>query len=683
MIRATKALPPFHGLAQLNAQSIDAESRTVEVLFYTGSPVFRASFFDGPYELEFEMTKKAANFDRLNNGAPLINNHGTFRGIEAQLGVIEKAWLKDGEAHARVRFSKRADVEPIWQDVLDGVIRSVSMGTYILSMEEVTEPGAELKRFRATSWEPYEISLVSVPADAGARVLQAAASAEKRPCLITSAAALADARERNAMKILVRLLADNTVVEIDETDFDEKLHSKDLRTPAAKAATETPAATPGNTDLSDKERKRKVDDALDRNKANATEVRRVAAEFKCDEVWAQRHIALGTPIDQVIELAAEERARKAPKTINDIGVGEDYSSAEYRKEQMSAALAARATRKEIPESARAFAHHSFVEMALECLTFRNLHRGLDRRADAGRIVELAMHSTSDFPLLLANTLNKMVLPAYQQAAPTYRQLAAQKTFNDFRAHNFIRVGDFPVPLLMGENGEYQSGTLSESNEQVTCFTYGRMLTLSRQMLINDDANGFGDLATAAGRRTADFENATFFTNVINVASGLGQTMSASNGGVAVYNAAHNNLTGAGALSNTLLGSARALLMAQTSLDGLKLNTPAAILLVSPTNLTLAETLLAQIVPNIASSVNIFAGRIRPVGDANLGTGTRFYVLADPGTLANYVYGFLGGVEGPRTALRDGWRSDGIEFKLSLDFGCGTIDFRGGVTGAGA
>lgn len=480
--------------------------------------------------------------------------------------------------------------------------------------------------------------------------------------------------------ILVRLLASNDIVEIEETEFDEKLHSKDLRTP--KKAKQ---ADPDDTALADDPRaaKRKVDDVIERNKAMAAEIKRVGVEFQCDEVWVQRHIKLGTPIEQVIELAAAERALNAPKTVNDIGMGNDYESNAWRKEQMSVALAARCGRQEMPEPARQYAYHSMVEMAYECLSFSNNHRGLDKRGDKSRIIELALHSTSDFPLLLANTMNKMLLPAYQLAQPTYRQIAAQKVFNDFRAHNFMRAGDFPVPLLVGENGEYQSGTLTETNEAVTCFTYGRILGISRQILINDDAGSFNDIATMAGRRAADFENATFYTTCINAAAGLGPTMSASNGGVAVYNAAHNNITGAGAISNALLGSARALLMAQTSLDGLKLNTPAAIVLVSPTNLTNAETLLSAIYPAQASNVNIFAGRLRAIGDANLGTGTRFYVLADPSVLPNYVYGFLGGAEGPRTELQNGFRTDGIEFKLSIDFGCGAIEFRGGVTGAGA
>ena len=148
--RQTHSLPPAFRRAELAAESIDAERRTVELVFYSGAAVFRAPLFDDPFELEFEVSPQAADLSRLNDGAPVIDSHGQHRGLEAMLGVVEKAWLANGEARARVRFSKREEVEPVWRDVLDGVVRNVSMGTYILELEEVTEDGADVKRFRAT-----------------------------------------------------------------------------------------------------------------------------------------------------------------------------------------------------------------------------------------------------------------------------------------------------------------------------------------------------------------------------------------------------------------------------------------------------------------------------------------------------------------------------------------------------
>ena len=65
-------------------------------------------------------------------------------------------------------------------------------------------------------------------------------------------------------------------------------------------------------------------------------------------------------------------------------------------------------------------------------------------------------------------------------------IAAQRQFTDFRAHRFLRSGDFPIPPLVGEAGEITQGTMSESEETVTCLTYGRIFSISRQALFNDD-----------------------------------------------------------------------------------------------------------------------------------------------------------------------------------------------------
>lgn len=671
MRRRSRELPPILTTAQLQADTADPESRTVDLRFYSGAPVFRLPLFDDPHELEFEMTERAAQLDRLNAGAPLVDNHATYEGVKAILGVVEKAWLEDGEGRARVRFSSREDVAPVFQDVLDGVIRNVSMGTYIHEMEEVTRKGAKLQRFRATSWQPYEISLVGIPADPGAQILHGDDAG--RPCQITfRAEALADAQQEGAMELIkVRLLADSElgdtgeIVEIDETTFDAKLHSKDLD---PKRKTDTPAQAA-----------RKVDAALADDQTHTKEIQRVADHFGLDRLWAQRHINMGNSIDCVIEDAKEQRAQRAPREMAALGFGNDYENAHYRVERMGDALAARIGRKAPPEEAREFAEMSFVECAHECLSFYGRHRNLHPRRNASEIVEMALHTTSDFPLLLGNVMNKLLLPAYESAMPTYRQLAQRRTFNDFRPHRFLRSGDFPVPLQVNEHGEYKYGTMSENQETVTLVTYGRIIGFSRQSLVNDDLGAFEDLAMKAAIRTADFENATFFSTCITAAAGLGPNLSDGN---SVFHAAHANLTGAGALDVTRLGEARQYMMAQTSLDGIKLNIPASILLVSPASLTLAEQLTSSIQPQVATNVNPFAGRLTPVGDANL-TGTRFYVLADPMRLANYVYGSLGGQMGPRTEARQGFEIDGVEFKLSLDFAVGAIDYRGAVTGAGA
>ena len=130
----------------------EKEDRIVEFSFSSEYPVERG------FGMEvLSHAEGAANLGRLNDGAPLLFNHDMDRPI----GVVERAYLdKDKKkAFSRVRFSRNAFAQEILADVRDGIMRNISVGYRINEMEERNN------EFVATSWEPYEISVVSVPAD--------------------------------------------------------------------------------------------------------------------------------------------------------------------------------------------------------------------------------------------------------------------------------------------------------------------------------------------------------------------------------------------------------------------------------------------------------------------------------------------------------------------------------------
>ena len=87
------------------------------------------------------------------------------------IGVVERAWIaREGEAlvgRATVRFSDRADVEPIWRDVASGIVRNVSVG-YAVRSYEITETDGQPPVWRAVDWQPLELSAVPIGADAAA-----------------------------------------------------------------------------------------------------------------------------------------------------------------------------------------------------------------------------------------------------------------------------------------------------------------------------------------------------------------------------------------------------------------------------------------------------------------------------------------------------------------------------------
>lgn len=155
-----KALPDFNAKGSMHrdmeVDSFDVDKRTVSLAFSSELPVERWFGFE-----VLDHSPSSIRLDRLRDGAPLLLNHDW----DDQIGVIESVTIGDDRrGRAIVRFSRNKDADEIFQDVMDGIRRHVSVGYRILAakLEEI-EGGDDT--YRIIDWEPYEISIVSVPAD--------------------------------------------------------------------------------------------------------------------------------------------------------------------------------------------------------------------------------------------------------------------------------------------------------------------------------------------------------------------------------------------------------------------------------------------------------------------------------------------------------------------------------------
>lgn len=136
---------------------VDAEKRTIELAFSSDVELER---WAGAAE-QLSHQPGACDLSRLNDGAPLLFNHDLGKVI----GVVENARIDaDGKGRAVVRFSRSVEAETVWQDVQDGILRNVSVG-YRIKDIKLKESRDGLDVYEATKWEPFEISIVSVPAD--------------------------------------------------------------------------------------------------------------------------------------------------------------------------------------------------------------------------------------------------------------------------------------------------------------------------------------------------------------------------------------------------------------------------------------------------------------------------------------------------------------------------------------
>lgn len=158
---------------QFERSTINEEARTVVLAFASETPVERW------WGIEIlDCNASAMRQGRLRAGANLLCDHNQ-RDV---VGVIESVEIgTDKVARAVVRFGKSARAEEVWQDVKDGIRRNVSVG-YLIHRAVLAEERDGLETYRVTDWEPYEISLVSVPADASVGVGRSlATSAQATP----------------------------------------------------------------------------------------------------------------------------------------------------------------------------------------------------------------------------------------------------------------------------------------------------------------------------------------------------------------------------------------------------------------------------------------------------------------------------------------------------------------------
>ncbi len=323
-------------------------------------------------------------------------------------------------------------------------------------------------------------------------------------------------------------------------------------------------------------------------------------------------------------------------------------------------------------AARGRMDDGLIFLAMESVNERNYPRNARQIEE---LYERAAHTTSDFPIILEGAINRTVEARYQLAQPTYRRISRQRNFRDFRPHTSIKLGDFPMLENIAENGEIKYGTLTEGKETLSVLSYAKALSVSRQLMINDDLGAINEMLSSYGATVALFEEITFYANALNGVLADGQT---------VFHASHNNLAGSGAAIDVdTVSAGRAAMSKQKSLDGNPLlANPPALIVTGPDRITSAEKLIASVTPATLANVNIFSGRLTPFDTAQI-SGNTWYLFADPQVGSNYRWGYLEGYEAPRVRIDNPFGRQGMAMSVEHDFGCGPVDFRYGWKNPGA
>ena len=678
-------IPALRRMAELAPNSADTDARTVEVIWSAGARVRRSTLFGEPYDEELSLDPTHVRLDRLNAGAPFLKVHEVDT-LDAVIGSVVpgSARIENGRGIAQVRISERADVESIWRDIQAGHIRAVSIG-YQVHRFEVSKPEAARELWRAVDWTPFEVSAVPVGADPAAGFR---AQSPLHDCVLhrrdvppptTGAIPMTEKSNAPAAKVEDQPSDANAVEATTMTE--PKTPDTEPQVAAAETRAQPKPQKPDTASAPDTEAV--ATRARETERDRVSTIYDLAGRLNLERSFAEDLVRRGTDVDEARRLILDQVAAKSEETRTFSQVSTPLGGRDEqvtRRDAVANALLHRysPTLFQLEDAARQYRGMTLMELARESLGNAGVNtRGLSRDEVATR----ALHSTSDFPEILSAVTNKTLRQAYEAYPRTFMLFCRQVLATDFKAMHRVQLGEAPQLLEVSESGEFKRGTLGESKESYKVKTYGRVVAITRQTLINDDLDAFTRIPAMYGNSIAQLES--------DVVWGIITANPAMADGNALFHSTHKNLAGTGAaLDVSSVGAARAAMAKQTGLDKKTVLNVRPAFLIVPASLELkAEQLVAQnLVPAATSSVVPQSIRtLAPISEPRLDAAseTAWYLAASPNQIDTIEYAYLEGQQGAYIETRNGFDVDGVEIKCRLDFGAKAIDWRGLYKNPGA
>lgn len=615
--------PLHYGSIRLERRELDTEARTVPAILSTGAE--RATFMGRE---ALELSEGAVNLEFARNGIPLLDTHDQRQ----RVGRVSKVRLEDGALRGLLRFSRSQRGEEAMQDVADGILREVSIG---YSIEETEPPRPEFgQRFTATKWTPREVSLVAIPADPGA-IIGRDGDPDPQPAPGASSAGNAhevallfrDFPEHQAL--MYRCLEEQLSVDAARALLLDNLGARHEPTQPRTTA-------------------RAGDDHVDKSLVAMT---------------------------RALDVRFLERPREGLRLYPQVAMRAQAARADHD--------AAHSDAHENP-----FTGLSLVEMAREYLANVVQLEGA-RSLSASQVVDTILsgrptplhsravilgHGPSDFTNILANNIGKQLLVAYVEAPETWQQWTVSGRLNDMRSEDRPNLSTFGDLDDVTDEQEYKYGTLSDKKETIIAKRFGKLFSITRTALLNDDQNAFQRIPAVMGRAAARMVGDEVYTR-------LTANAALNEDSTALFHANHSNLVASGtaptvAALNTMLTN----MATQTDPGGNVLNIRPAFIITPWALWGTTRTLLvsAQTPGGSTNDANIWQSELEQVTEARLdaSSAVQWYIAARGSAIPTIEVSFVDGVSTPFLAEEEAFTRDGRGFKVRLEFGTAVLDFRG-------
>jgi len=625
---------------------------TFEVVWSAGGVVARMRLNTETWQVErYDHAVDLAGFDlsRLNNGAPFLRNHDASS-VDSVIGAFVDGSAKVVDENGTligvgtVRASNNPAAQGTLGDIRDGILRKVSMG--FNPLEDIwTERDGQPALRTTTKAIVMEVSTVAIAADDGANTRSAYAPIET---IQEKGTVMGDKQGITADETLSLIKRANTlgITFDDASEIVKRSATADVATAEFFTLAEKRTAAPiGGSG---------VEVGADRSEAEHAEGMILALMQRA------------SPGDATIRAEVEANAKRGGKV------------SEYQNLTLPRLAEASLIRSGIPGISR-MSTHDICREAMGLGTHRTAI--LEKRSSGGLL------ATGNFPNVLSNVVQRVLKAQYAAFPVTYTRWAMRRDLPNFRNTSFVQLSSAPSLEKVGENGEFARGTMTDSGNSFRVASFGKILGVTTQLIVNDDIGAFGDIPRMWANSARATETKTVYDTLI-----ANDVMSDGN---ALFSAAHANLgnvtgkpTADGMFDDIafVLGSQTT----QPSPDeaaGLPMYLNPRLQIVPmllaadahrslSTNQLFSAT-LANVVP--AAMVGMYdVPCIEPYLDA-VGATDYWYVAADPSRgVSNVTYGYLQGTEGPQITQREGFEVSGLEIKCELHFGAGATEHRGMV-----
>ena len=617
--------------------SINKEKRTITFCWSTGSRVLRVPWFDDPFYEELSMDAEHIRLNRLNNAAPFLKMHRSYD-LYDSIGVHERAWVENGKGFAEVRFSKRADVESLWGEVCDGILRNISVG-YMTHEIDKTKKKGSLPIHRAIDWEPYENSLVLIGADADAQIR----SQEK--------------------KIYYP-------IHVRSKDMSKKVEETEVKVAG------DPLKTEGG--ISPEQMQKIRSEELSR----ISEINNLCERHQIPSETRDQMITGGVSIidarSQILDYLTKksDETRINPRQSARIEAG-SYEERDVFRDGVENSILHKISpsRHPLSEKGRRYITSSLMDLAKE---EQELRGERVRGATQDSILTRSFMSTSDFPILLSNIANKELVASYQEQmkGQTFRPLVQEKLFDNFKPKTSVRYGEMPDLQELGEGEEITFDTLGESGEQWTIGTFARGTQITRKAIIDNDLDSFSMLYNWT-RAILRLES--------RIVWGLFKDHTMSDGHKVFDRKKHGNLSASGSELN--VKSMASAIYEMSMQQGIN-KRPDDYLDIAPSYLVVPSLLdhearrfiYEPYSPTELAETNPYRNRFQVISEPRLnvapGKDVPWYLATKPSDFPVIYVGYYSGARNPVIDWEVSKRTRGMNIYCFYDFGATVADFRG-------